>query len=396
MVRELVTGAPNQYEGTIRARPKSWSAEKWKEAYGFNVGGEEFASRMDKFIGRKFRNATNPKDGFAIADCEDSRAKRVLEFFIPIFYPEKPTLVTVTIGNTIFGALLGEQKVDWKVVLQAIVAKLVEGARKLKATPIGPYMFHLYMGQEALSGKEMVAYDIRLNLLKNDSTSEPDSDQDQGSPTRSDPEPSPSVRRNRQKKSDRPGSAQSRGNRSEALELTQQEIKEMSHSFDNAIRWMELAKIHYDQLGDVVVNVCKALGNIEIRDIDEALSQVARKPEVADWDAQISQLTWEKEELQTRLLKRNCFFRGSAVPLEKVLDLSEFPDLPPTKVLQNIQTPTTLGTNQELVKSEERQALGSDARTNEVERAQSEEVPTGCPRPDNSLRDSNLSFDNYL
>ena len=46
----------------------------------------------------------------------------------------------------------------------------------------------------------------------------------------------------------------------------------MSYSFDNAIRWMELAKVQYDQLGDIVVDVCKALGNVEIRDIDVALS----------------------------------------------------------------------------------------------------------------------------
>ena len=149
-------------------------------------------------------------------------------------------------------------------MLQAIVAKLVEGAQKLKATPIGPYLFHLYMGHEALSGEEMVAYDIGLDLLKYDSTPEPDPNQDQGSPTRLDPKPSLFVRRNQRKKSDRPRSAQSRGNRSEAPKLTQQEIKEMSHSFDNAIRWMELAKIHYDQLGDIVVDVCKALDNVKI------------------------------------------------------------------------------------------------------------------------------------
>ena len=121
---------------------------------------------MDKFIGGKFRNAANPKDGFTIANCKDSRAKRVLEFLISILYPEKPTRVMVTVGNTIFGALLGEREVDWGIVLQAVVAKLVEGARKLKATPIGPYLFHLYMGQEALNGEEMVAYEINLDLLK--------------------------------------------------------------------------------------------------------------------------------------------------------------------------------------------------------------------------------------
>ena len=150
---------------------------------------------MDKFIGGKFQNAANPKDGFAIADYEDSRAKRVLEFLIPILYPEKPTRVTVKVGNTIFGALLGERKVDWGIVLQAVVAKLVEGARKLKATPIGPYLFHLYMEQEVLNEEEMVAYEIGLDLLKYDCTPEPDPNQGQDSPTRSDSAPSPSAKR---------------------------------------------------------------------------------------------------------------------------------------------------------------------------------------------------------
>ena len=63
-------------------------------------------------------------------------------------------------------------------MLQAVVAKLVEGARKLKATPIGPYLFHLYMGQEVLNGEEMVAYEIGLDLLKYNCTPEPDLDQD--------------------------------------------------------------------------------------------------------------------------------------------------------------------------------------------------------------------------
>ena len=55
-------------------------------------------------------------------------------------------------------------------MLRAVVAKIVEGARTLKARPMRPYLFHLYMGQEALNGEEMVAYDIGLDLLKYDCT----------------------------------------------------------------------------------------------------------------------------------------------------------------------------------------------------------------------------------
>ena len=202
MVRELIVGAPNQYKGTVRARPEIWEAGRWRKAYGFSAGGEGFASRTDKFIGGKFRNAANPKDGFAIADCEDSRAKRVLEFLIPILYPEKPTWVTVTVGNTIFGSLLGERKVDWGILFQAVVAKLVDGVRKFKATPIGPYLFHLYVGQELLNGEEMVAYKIGRDLLKYDCTPDSDPDQGQDSPTRSDPTPSPPAKHNKRKKED--------------------------------------------------------------------------------------------------------------------------------------------------------------------------------------------------
>ena len=178
-----------------------------------------------------------------------------------------------------------------------MVAKLVEGARKLKATPIGPYLFHLYMGQEVLNGEEMVAYEIGLDLLKYNCTPEPYPDQDQDSSTRSDPAPSTSAKHNKRKKGDWPGSSQNWGNRNKAKELTQQELEEMSHSFDHVIRWMELAKAQYDQLGDVVVDLCKVLGNVAIEDIDVAMSQVARKQEVIERDSQINQLIRENEEL---------------------------------------------------------------------------------------------------
>ena len=77
----------------------------------------------------------------------------------------------------------------------------------------------------------------------------------------------------------------------------------MSHSFDHVIRWMELAKAQYDQLGDVVVDVYKALDDVAIQDIDVALSQVARKQRVAEWDSRINQLIREKKELQVQFWK---------------------------------------------------------------------------------------------
>ena len=290
----------------------------------------------------------------------------------------------------------------------------MDGVRKFKATPIGPYLSHLYVRQELLNGEEMVAYEIGRDLLKYDCMPNPDPDQGQDSPTRSDPTPSPPAKHNKRKKENGPGSSQDRGNRNKAKDLTQQELAEMVHSFEHAIRWMELAKVQYNQLGDVVADVCKALGDVAIQDIDTALSQVVQKQEVAERDSRINELTREKEELKDQLRKterelkleqsktqgahrliglleehvrnpgdlvikariydevvakiggvtalklihicvdystkmetilaemrvlfdnRNRFFRGSPIPLEKVLDLADFLDLSPADLLQNL------------------------------------------------------------
>ena len=85
-------------------------------------------------------------------------------------------------------------------------------------------------------------------------------------------------------------------------------------------------------------------------------------------------------EMRILFDNRNRFFRGSSIPLEKVPDLTEFPDLPPMEVLQNLQMPTTLRTNQESAESGERPALGSDARTFAADKRQ-QEVPIPIPGP---------------
>ena len=89
--------------------------------YGFAREGEGMASRTDRFIDGKFSGRVNPKDGYAVVDCKEPRAKRVLEFLVPLLYPEKPTRVTIMVGNTIFGALSRERPIDWGVVVKDLV-----------------------------------------------------------------------------------------------------------------------------------------------------------------------------------------------------------------------------------------------------------------------------------
>ena len=118
---ELVGDKDNRWHGTMRQAPEKWTAKEWRKVYGFVKEGKGMASRTDQFIDGKFSARVNLKDGYAVADCKEARARRVLEFLVPLLYPVKPTRVTITMGNTIFGALFRERPVDWGLVIEDLV-----------------------------------------------------------------------------------------------------------------------------------------------------------------------------------------------------------------------------------------------------------------------------------
>ena len=112
MIQERKAEWSNIFDGTIRDRPEEWTAGVWKGVYQFLPGGSRMANRTDKFVEGKFLHDIDPKDGFPVKECRDDRERRVLEFLVPIVHPDKPTGVTRTLDNTIFGALTGDRPVD--------------------------------------------------------------------------------------------------------------------------------------------------------------------------------------------------------------------------------------------------------------------------------------------
>ena len=113
LVREFLHPRSNEWVGTIRRLPKQWTADCWAEVYSFRKEGRVKARRNDTSINGKFDSSIDSKDRYAVSNCIDPRKRRVLEFVVPILYPEKSGRVTKEIGNTIFGALAGEYKVNW-------------------------------------------------------------------------------------------------------------------------------------------------------------------------------------------------------------------------------------------------------------------------------------------
>ena len=172
LVVELLEDKDNRWDGTVRQAPEKWTAKEWRKVYSFGRGGEGMASRTNRFIDGMFSGRVNPKDGYVVVDCKDPRVKRVLEFLVPLLYPEKPTRVTITVRNTIFGALSRERPVDWGIVVKDLVQRLLSGMGKSKATPICPYIFHLYHSHELLFPAEKKEYRIQEALVKHNVESE--------------------------------------------------------------------------------------------------------------------------------------------------------------------------------------------------------------------------------
>ena len=158
MIWEQKMERSNIFDTTIRDRLEEWTAGVWKEVYDFAPGGGGMANRTNLYIEGKFRNKADPKDGYPVRDCRDARERRVLEFLVPIVHLDKPTRVTRTLGNTIFGALSGERSVDWAIIFMELVNRLVGGAGKTKPTPICPFLYHLYESKGLLTDDEETDY----------------------------------------------------------------------------------------------------------------------------------------------------------------------------------------------------------------------------------------------
>ena len=195
MVQELLQPErPNIFDGTIRDRPELWTAGLWRDTYRLPRGGSRLSNRMEGHHKGRFMHQVDPKDGYSVSGCRVDRHQQLLEFMVPIVHPDKPTRVTITIGNTIFGALDGGREVDWGLIFRDMVQRLAKGVGKPKPTPICPFLFHLYEGQGLLKADKEVDYRTAKEMAGYRITPDPDSrpgtDEDEPTPT---PAPSPRL-----------------------------------------------------------------------------------------------------------------------------------------------------------------------------------------------------------
>ena len=144
ILREFKFKQGNQWVHTKRRDPDTWTPDVWNRVYGFLTGiTEGLASRKDTFYAGKFRGDDDPKEGFHPGNCWSKRERRVLDFLMPILNPEKPKWISLTLANTLFGALSGSRPVNWGLFIHEVVAKALPHIGK-KLTFLSPFLYHLY------------------------------------------------------------------------------------------------------------------------------------------------------------------------------------------------------------------------------------------------------------
>jgi hypothetical protein len=155
MMRELVTGEVDRvYASTIRGQPDRWNAELWSNVYGFKQGGGGMATKRDDCTRDKFSSRLDPKYGYFVKDCKDERERRMLAFLVPIFSPEKPYNITLTLANTLLLTYSEKKVVDWGNIIGELVHKLVTNTKRGQPSYIGPFLFHLYAHGNLLTDEE--------------------------------------------------------------------------------------------------------------------------------------------------------------------------------------------------------------------------------------------------
>ena len=103
----------NQWIGTKRRDPDNWTPDTWARVYEFQRGvGEGWAGPKDGLFAGKFRGDVDPKEGLHSLNCRNPRERKMLEFLMPIPNPEKSKRISLTMANTLFGALSGVRSVN--------------------------------------------------------------------------------------------------------------------------------------------------------------------------------------------------------------------------------------------------------------------------------------------
>ena len=182
MLREFKFERENQWLGTKRMDLKNWTPDTWARVYGFQRGVRAgLAGRKDRLFVRKFQGDVDPKEGLHPSKCRNPREMRVLEFLMPILYPEKPKRISLTMANNMFGALFGVRPVNRGLLIHEIVGRTLPNIGE-KPSYLSLFILHLYKHYDYIKPEEEalltivmeeVTYKVRPTAADSSTSSDP-------------------------------------------------------------------------------------------------------------------------------------------------------------------------------------------------------------------------------
>jgi hypothetical protein len=300
VLREFLFARGNQWERTMRQDPKQWTAEVWADVYGFAPRkGEGWASWNDTFFVGKFRTEQDPKDGFYPIDCRNPRDRRVTKFLLPILYPEIPKRLSITMANTLFGALSGKRPINWGRLIQELVEKSIPHIGK-KPSPLSRYILHLYQQNGCVNEAEEDALaiaedEVTYKLGPKIEITEAGSDESSGYPVIPEPPPAAPIPETRRAATPQPRNeaGPSKEQPWRDIDLSTFELLETPFKRARAELITNLQN-QYWRLEHITHGVSRALGNCGPKNI---LWELAKKTDRSKVDA----LETEKAQLAAQV-----------------------------------------------------------------------------------------------
>ena len=142
-LREFKFERGNKWLGTKRRDPNSWTPEVKNRVYGFPRWVREgWAGRRDGLFAGKFRADPSPKDGFHPGNCRNLRERINLTFLMPVFNPDKPKRISLTMANTLFCAMSEVRPVNWGLIIHEVIERVLPNVGR-KPSFLSPFILHL-------------------------------------------------------------------------------------------------------------------------------------------------------------------------------------------------------------------------------------------------------------
>lgn len=155
------------FNDSIRGRPDQWTEKLIAEVYKLKLKGEGMIKTED-FTGSYFDGKRNVRIGWKLEQCTDKvDLLPLLQFLVPIFYPERQNRALLALASTIIASWKGIKVINWAKMLHVVITRQIAVMKTGSFTWISVYLSHLYAHKKCFTPSEFIEWKLHLAYLEN-------------------------------------------------------------------------------------------------------------------------------------------------------------------------------------------------------------------------------------